>query len=154
VSLKQFAAKLAATPIPWQLARLVSAFLALNALVTGWDYLHTPTAAPTARSLTMVERLATLHTWGIWFMVAGGLLAVGLLVRRHVLVWAGHLLCSVLYVAFTAATVQAVAEYMQSAAAKGQASIWRAITTSLALTVLHIILCWLRGPVPRKGDEQ
>jgi hypothetical protein len=153
VSLRQFAARLATTPLPWQLARALSWLLTANAVVTGWDYLHTPASTPTARSLTMVERIATLHTWGIFFLIGGLLLALGLLARRHVLVWAGHLICSVLYVGFTAATVQAVIDYSRSPQSAA-GSILRAVTTSAVLTVLHIFLCYVRGPVPRIGDEQ
>lgn len=154
MSLKQFTARLAATALPWQLARALSWILALNALVTGWDYIHTPDGATTARSLTMVERIATLQTWGVWFLIAGGILTVGLLVRRHVLVWAGHLLCSGLYIGFLTATIQAVIDYMQTPAADVSGPIWRGITGAAVTTVLHVFLCYVRGPVPRRGDEQ
>lgn len=152
MSITDFAARLATTAIPWQLARTLSWLLAVNAAVTGWDYYHTPPT--TARSLTMVEQLATLHTWGILFMVAGGVLAAGLLLKRHTAVWLGHLFCAVMYVGFTAATAQAVWRIMNSDAGREQGSIWRAVTISAVLTVLHAILCYIRGPVPRRGDEQ
>lgn len=154
MSLTQFAARLATTAIPWQLARFVSWVLALNALATGWDYINTPPTASAARSLTVVEKIATLHTWGILFLVAGGLLALGLLVKRHALVWVGHLFCAGLYVGFLTATVQAVLTYMQSDLAKVQGPIWRGITSAAVVTVLHVVLCWLRGPIPRKGEAK
>lgn len=152
MSLADFRAMLATTPIPWYLARTISWLLALNAVVTGWDYLHTPGRTP--QSLTMVEKIASLHTWGILFMAAGGVLALGLLFKRHAAVWLGHFACAVFYVGFTAATAQAVWQFVHSAAAKTSGSIWRAVTVSLVITVLHAILCWVRGPIPRRGDER
>jgi hypothetical protein len=152
VSLDDFKARLARTPIPWHLARTLSWFLAVNAVVTGWDYLHTPGRTP--QSLTMVEKLADLHTWGILFLAAGGTLALGLLFKRHAAVWLGHFVCFVLYVGFTVATAQAVWQFSQSRAAEMAPSIWRAVTMSLAVTVAHGILCLARGPIPRRGDEQ
>jgi len=152
VSINDFRALLATTPIPWYMARALSWFLAVNAAITGWDYMHTPGRAP--QSLTMVEKLASLHTWGILFTVAGGILAVGLLLKRHAAVWLGHFLCAVLYAGFTVATAQAVWQFSHTPEAKFTGSIYRAVTMSLVVTVAHVILCWARGPVPRRGDEQ
>lgn len=150
MSLNDFAAKLSHTPVPWWLARAASVALAGYAIVTGIDYLHTP--ARTGRSLTMVERIATLHTWGVWYVIAGATLGFGLLLGRHVIVWFGHLLCAALYGAFAAATTQAVLDFQQSpAAATGW--IWRAAYVSFMIFVGHVFLCWLRGPIPRRGDE-
>ena len=150
MSIDDFAAKLSHTPVPWWLARAASWALAGYALVTGIDYLHTSQAI--GRSLTMVEKFATLHTWGIWYLMAGGILALGLLAGRHVLVWLGHLLCAGLYGAFAAATLQAVVEFQRSPqAASGW--IWRAAYLSFMIFLGHIFLCWLRGPIPRRGDE-
>lgn len=148
MSISDFAARLDRMQLPWWAARTLSWFLAANALVTGWDYLHTPGRTP--QSLTMVEKLASLHTWGVFFLIAGGVLAAGLLLRRHAAVWLGHFLCAVLYVGFTAATVQAVWKFSTSGAAEYAPSIWRAVTMSLAVTVAHGILCAARGPVPRR----
>lgn len=149
MSINDFAAKLSHTPVPWWLARLASWTLAGYAIVTGIDYLHTISVG---RSLTMVERIATLHTWGVWYLIAGGILAFGLLLGRHALVWLGHLLCAGLYGAFAAATLQAVLDFQRSpAAASGW--IWRAAYVAFMIFAAHVFLCWLRGPVPRRGDE-
>lgn len=150
MSINDFAAKLAHTPVPWWMARVGSWLLAGYALVTGLDYLNTPSAI--GRSLTMVERIATLHTWGVLYLLAGGVLAFGLLIGRHVVVWLGHLLCAMLYGAFAAATVQAVAEYQRSPAAEA-GWIWRAAALAVLIFAAHVGLCWLRGPIPRRGDE-
>jgi hypothetical protein len=153
MSIDDFAAKLARTPVPWWLARVASWALAGYAFVTGFDYLNTPASAPTARSLTMVERLATLHTWGICFMVAGGILAIGLAFSRHAVVWLGHFACSILYFGFAGATLQAVWEFQNSpAAANGY--IWRAAYVAFMIATGHFMLAWFRGPIPRRGDEQ
>lgn len=148
MSIYDFAAKLAHTPVPWWMARVGSWLLAGYALVTGLDYLNTPPAG--GRSLTMVERVATLHSWGVWYLIAGGVLAFGLLIGRHAVVWLGHLLCAMLYGAFAAATVQAVVEYQQSPAGGW---IWRVAYVSVMIFGAHVGLCVLRGPVPRRGDE-
>lgn len=154
MSIHDFAAQLSRMNLPWWVGRTVSAFLAFHAVVTGWDYYCTPTTADRLRPLTMVEELATLHTWGIWFMVAGGMLSVGIVLRRHALVWFGHLLCAVLYAGFTAATTQAVWQYSRGTLDETQGPLWRSVTSVLAITVIHVLLCWVRGPVPRKGDDQ
>lgn len=154
MGLSDFAAKLSATPIPWQLARTLSWILGGNAAITGLDYINTPETAPTARSLTIVERIATLNTWGIAFLAAGAVLTLGLVARRHAVVWLGHLMCSGLYGIFTIATAQAVIAFSRTPAEQAQGSIWRAITQSLVILALHIVLCFARGPVPRRGDER
>lgn len=153
MSLDDFKARLAHTAIPWQAARGISWFLGVYAVVTGWDYLHTPTGAA-GRSLTVVERLATLHTWGILFIITGGVLMLGLAAKRHLLVWVGHFVCCILYAGFTIATVQAVLDVMLSPPPGATpSSIWRAIPIALLPAVLHGLLCAIRGFVPRKGDE-
>jgi len=150
VSIDDFAAKLAHTPVPWWLARAASWALAGYALVTGWDYLHPPVVAN--RSLTMVEKLATLHTWGIWFIVAGSILAFGLMLSRHSLVWLGHFACSILYSGFAGATLQAVWDYQHSPAVQTGGSIWRAAYVAAMIAIGHFALAWFRGPIPRRGE--
>jgi len=154
VSLDDFTARLATTSIPWHMARLLSWILAVHALVTGWDYLHTPESAVAAKSLKIVIELADLHTWGAAFLAGGATLILGLIVRRHAAVWLGHLLCAAMYCMFSIATAQAVWEYSRTDVADQQGSIWRGVTQALVITALHAILCYVRGPVPRKGDEQ
>lgn len=152
MSITDFRARLHASEIPEGLVRILSGALAVNAAVTGWDYVHSPPRA--AATLKMVEKLATLHTWGILFLVAGGLLALGLVLRRHALVWFGHLLCSGMYVAFTVATAQAVWAFSHSPLARDTGSFWRAVSMSLVITVAHVVLCYARGPIPRRRDGQ
>ena len=151
MSIDDFAAKLARTPVPWWLARGASWALAGYAFITGLDYLNTP--QPVGRSLTMVERLATLHTWGVLFIVAGGILALGLLVGRHAVVWLGHLVCAVLYFGFAGATLQAVLEYQRSPAAEQGGWIWRAAYVAFMIAFSHFMLAWFRGPIPRRGES-
>lgn len=151
MSINDFVARLDRLDMPWWVARTISWFLTLNAFTTSWDYLHTPEVAPTARSLTMVEQIATLHTWGIWYGLAGGVLTLGLLFTRHAVVWLGHFLLSLLYAGFAVATFQAVLEYAGSPQEEAGGPIWRAASWSLLLFVLHSLLCWTRGPIPRRG---
>jgi hypothetical protein len=151
MSIDDFAAKLAHTPVPWWLARAASWGLAGYAIVTGLDYLNPP--QQTGRSLTMVEKLATLHTWGIWYLIAGGVLAVGLTLGRHVIVWLGHFACSILYFGFAVATLQAVWEYQHSPTAEAGGWIWRAAYVAFMIALGHFALAWFRGPIPHRGDE-
>lgn len=150
MSITDFAAKLAHTPIPWWLARAASWALAGYALVTGLDYLNTPDRE--VKSLTMVERLASLHTWGVWYLVAGGVLALGLALGRHVMVWLGHLACAVLYFGFAGATLQAVWAYQHSPVAESNGWIWRAPYVAFMIAFGHFALAIMRGMLPRRGD--
>lgn len=154
MSFADFTARLAHTAVPWWAARALSWLLAIHTTVTGWDYFFTPATAASSRSLTIVERIASLHAWGVVFLAAGLVLTLGLLVRRHFLVWLGHVLGAGLFFAFSIATAQAVWLFSQTPAADGQGPIWRAITQALLPTAGHLILCYVRGPVPRKGDER
>jgi hypothetical protein len=149
VSLDDFKARLAKTAIPWQAARALSWFLGIYAVITGYDYMNTPN--PVGRSLTVVERIASLQTWGIYFTVTGLMLLIGLATRRHLLVWLGHFVCGILYAGFTVATIQAVFEIMGSEAGRAQGSILRAIPAAVLPAALHGLLCAVRGFVPRKG---
>lgn len=151
MSIDDFAAKLSHTPVPWWLARAASWALAGYALVTGLDYLNTP--RPIGRSLTMVEKLATLHTWGAWFIIAGAVLTLGLLIGRHAMVWLGHFACSILYFGFAGATLQAVWQYQHSPAAAQGGWIWRAAYVSFMIAIGHFALAWFRGPIPKRGEE-
>lgn len=154
MSINDFGARLATTGLPWYVARTLSWFLAFNTLVTGWDYLHTPSDAAAARSLSMVIRLWDLHTWGSWYIAGGLLLLLGLTIRRHFVVWLGHFLLAGMYAGFTVATFQGVWVAMHSPMASQLGSIWRAVSTSVVITLLHIVLCYIRGPIPRRGDER
>lgn len=153
MSITDFAAKLAHTDVPWWLARSASWALAGYALVTGLDYLNTPPTADAVRSLKMVTQLASLNTWGWWYVTAGGILLLGLMTGRHVIVWLGHFVNAILYAGFTGATFQAVLDYQRSPIVGQQGWIWRAVFVALMITLGHGALCWLRGPVPRRGDE-
>jgi hypothetical protein len=152
VSFADFRAKLSATAIPWQWARFLSWLLAGNALIYGWDYLHTPPRV--TKSLTVVEQMWTLHTWGVLFLVGGGLLVLGLLTRRHLLVWLGHFVCALLYLGFTISTFQSVQAVMSTPSLAKQGSIWRAVSSVGLFFALHAVLCIVRGFTPKRGDEQ
>lgn len=151
MSISDFAAKLSHTPVPWWMARAASWALAGYAFICGYDYLNTPPAV--GRSLTMVERIATLHTWGICFILSGGVLAVGLMFGRHAVVWLGHFACAILYGGFAGATLQAVWDYQHSPAVHTGGYIWRAAYLAFMVAIGHAALCALRGPIPHRGDE-
>lgn len=152
MSIDDFAAKLSHMPVPWWMARAASWALAGYAIVTGLDYLNPP--MQTGRSLTMVEKLATLHTWGIWFVISGAVLTIGLLLGRHVVVWLGHFACAILYFGFAGATLQAVWEYQNSPAVQQGGYIWRAAYVAFMIAIGHFTLAWFRGPIPRRRDDQ
>lgn len=152
MSIDDFAAKLSHTPVPWWLARAASWALAGYAIVTGLDYLNTPPSV--GRTLTMVERLATLHTWGICYIVSGSILALGLLLGRHAVVWLGHFACSILYFGFAGATLQAVWAFQTSPAADNSGWLWRFAYVAFMIALGHFMLAWFRGPIPRRRDDQ
>lgn len=152
MSISDFAARLAHTPVPWWLARAASWALAGYAIVTGIDYLNTPPQV--GRSLTMVEKLTTLHNWGVLYIACGAMLTLGLLAGRHALVWLGHVACAVLYFGFAAATLQAVWQYQHSPAASQGGWIWRVAYVAFMIAVGHFALAWFRGPIPRRGEAE
>lgn len=152
MSISDFAARLSHTPVPWWLARAASWALAGYAVVTGIDYLNTPPQV--GRSLTMVEKLTTLHNWGVLYIVCGAVLVMGLLIGRHALVWLGHVACAALYSGFAAATLQAVWQYQHSPAAAQGGWIWRAAYVAFMIAVGHFALAWFRGPIPRRGEAE
>lgn len=151
MSITDFTAKLSHLPVPWWLARAASWALAGYAIVTGIDYLHPPIRS--GQALTMVERLASLHTWGIWFVISGAVLSLGLLLGRHAVVWLGHFACAILYFGFAAATLQAVWQY-QTSPVHPSGWIWRAAYVAFMIAIGHFMLAWFRGPIPRRGDDR
>ena len=152
MSITDFTAKLDRLQLPWWAARIMSWLLAAHAFTTGYDYINTPDEAPTAKSLAMVERIATLHTWGLWYLLAGGALVLGLLFTRHAVVWLGHFALFVLYAGFAVATLQAVAVYAGSPLEDVNGPLWRAVSSAFLFAGFHLVLMWARGPIPRPGD--
>lgn len=154
MSLADFTARLDRLQLPWFVARTMSWFLAIHAFVVGWDYVHTPNTASAAKSLAMVERMASLHTWGLWYVAVGSVLVVGLAFRRHAVVWLGHFGLMIMYAGFAVATLQAVYRYAQTPLEVQEGPVWRAVTSAFLLAAFHGLLCWTRGPVPRRGEPR
>lgn len=71
--------------------------LVFIAAVRGADYLRTGDA--TSPTLDLVEQTFPLLIWGLAFIIGGAVLAAGLLSRRHFIVWSGH---GILFVAYLA----------------------------------------------------
>lgn len=151
MSITDFTARLSRTPVPWWLARAASFALAGYAIVTGLDYINTPQQV--GRTLTMVERLATLHTWGVWYIVCGSSLGLGLMLGRRALVWLGHFACSILYFGFAGATLQAVWKFQHSPAAENAGWLWRFAYVAFMIAIGHFMLAWFHNPVQRRGEE-
>jgi hypothetical protein len=152
MSISDFAARLSHTPVPWWMARAASWALAGYALVTGLDLLHPPPV--TGRTLLIVEKVASLHSWGVWYLICGGVLTAGLFGGRHIVVWLGHIACAGLHIGFALATLQAVWNYQHEpelVAVNGW--LWRAPYVAFLIAFGHGTLAYLRGPVPRRGDE-
>jgi hypothetical protein len=149
VSFSDLAAKLTEVEVPWWLLQLISWVLAMLAMVSGWDYTHIPDRAVTARSLTVVEQLWSMSIWGFLYYLSGSLLVLGLLIRRHVVVWLGHAMGVVLGVGFTIATTQGVIDFMSSTTAQSVGSFWRSIMYVLLPTILHGAVCVVLRPIPR-----
>ena len=151
MSITDFAARLDRLSMPWWVTRTMSWLLAFHALATAGDYLYSPPTADLSRSLTMVARIASIHTWGAWYLTFAIVLIAGLLVRRHTVVWLGHLGLSIMYAGFAVATLQATLNYAGTPLEETQGPIWRAVTSAFLLAGFHILLCWTRGPIPRRG---
>lgn len=152
MSIGDFIARLDRLKLPWWVARTMSWLLAGHAFATGWDYLHTPSTANAAKSLKMVEEMATLHSWGVWYVIAGSVLVAGLLFRVHSVVWLGHFVLFLLYAGFAVATLQAILQYAGTPLEQQQGSLWRAVTAAFLFGGFHGLLMWTRGPVPRRGE--
>lgn len=128
-------------PIPPGAVRLLSWLLGIFALTRGLDYWR---SVGGTESLKIVEAIAPLTTWGITLVVAATLLLAGLVFRIHEVVWVGHVACAGIYIMLTIATAQAVIP-----AGTG----YRGVGPLATVTVLHIMLAVVRGPIP-KGTRQ
>lgn len=124
-------------PIPEWAVRLLSWILGVTAFVRGFDYWHSNGGT---ESLRIIEAIAPLTTWGVALMVIASLLVIGLTSRIHEVVWFAHLLCAAIYTMLTIATAQAVIP-----AGTG----YRGVGPLFTVTVLHILLAVVRGPIPK-----
>lgn len=129
----------------WQPARLtyidlwaLVSVLVVQAILRGADY---ATGNDNARSLGVIEKAAPLWMWSTVLFVGAGFLLVGALLRRHFLVWLGH---GVLWVSYLAIFIGLALAVLHQPHYDGLRFVIAIMTT----LTLHFLL-WLRtGPRP------
>lgn len=112
-------------------ALIIKGTLVLMALARGFDYI-TPPSRVTEVTETMMLAFP-LTVWGGAFLILAAVLAVGLILRVHFLVWLGHGLLAAVYVAVF---VSLSSVYLQREMWDGI----RSATVVLAPLVLHGLL--------------
>lgn len=134
----------------WRPARLTHIdhwliFTALTAIpyVRGSDYL---TGRDKGTPLAIMEDFLPLPCWSVAFIGGAAILTLGMLLRIHIIVYAGH---SVLAVTYSVLTLGLAAGYVATPYADGI----RSLGPLTLVTILHWTI-WLRtGPRPlHPGD--
>lgn len=100
-----------------------------------------------SQSLSIVEDAFPLPVWGAFTLVAAVVLAVGITVRVHALVFVGHGLLAGVYLALGAGVASSVA---------GMGGWWDGIRSGgdlLFFAALHAYLCVRTGPRPLPFDD-
>lgn len=120
-------------------ALIIKGTLVLMALARGFDYI-TPPSRVTEVTETMMLAFP-LTVWGGAFLILAAMLAVGLALRIHFLVWLGHGLLAAVYVAVF---VSLSSVYLQREMWDGI----RSATVVLAPLVLHGLLSSRTGWKP------
>lgn len=96
--------------------------------------------------LLVVENTMPLHAWSIFFITFGLLTLVGLIIRRHFLVWLGHSVLALLHGSL------AIGIFIQVA----QIPYWDGIRVGSVLmlpTTFHLVMATRMGPRPLMGDN-
>lgn len=117
-------------------ALLLKVTLVLMAFARGFDYI-TPPSRVTEVTETMMLAFP-LTVWGGAFLILAAMMAVGLALRIHFLVWLGH---GLLAAAYVAVFVSLSSVYLQREMFEGI----RSATVVLAPLVLHGLLSYRTG---------
>lgn len=117
-------------------ALVIKGTLVLMALARGFDYITPP---PRLTQVTETMMLAfPLEVWGGAFLALAVILAVGLILRVHFMVWLGH---GLLAAAYVAVFVSLSSVYLQREMFEGI----RSATVVLSPLVLHGLLSFRTG---------
>ena len=117
-------------------ALVIKGTLVLMAFWRGFDYITPP---PRLGPITETMMLAfPLEVWGGAFLILAAMMAVGLALRIHFLVWLGH---GLLAAAYVAVFVSLSSVYLQREMFEGI----RSATVILAPLVLHGLLSYRTG---------
>ena len=120
-------------------ALVIKGTLVLMALARGFDYITPP---PRLTQVTETMMLAfPLEVWGGAFLALAVILAVGLILRVHFMVWLGH---GLLAAAYVAVFVSLSSVYLQREMFEGI----RSATVVLSPLVLHGLLSFRTGWKP------
>lgn len=117
-------------------ALVIKVTLVVMALARGFDYMTPPSRVTQVTEMMMLA--FPLTVWGGAFMILATMLAVGLALRVHFLVWLGHGLLAASYVAVF---VSLSSVYLQREMFEGI----RSATVILAPLVLHGLLSFRTG---------
>lgn len=117
-------------------ALVIKGTLVLMALARGFDYITPP---PRLTQVTETMMLAfPLEVWGGAFLALAVILAVGMILRVHFMVWLGH---GLLAAAYVAVFVSLSSVYLQREMFEGI----RSATVVLSPLVLHGLLSFRTG---------
>ena len=117
-------------------ALVIKGTLVLMALTRGFDYITPPSRISEVTETMMLA--FPLEVWGGAFLILASMLAVGLILRIHFLVWLGH---GLLAAAYVAVFVSLSSVYMQREMWDGI----RSASAILAPLVLHGLLSFRTG---------
>lgn len=131
-----------------------AAFTAIDVVITSWvlsiiagirgvDYLRSRDI-PLGPSLALVERSFPIVLWGSWFCAGAGILMMGLITRRHFIVWAGY---ATLFVGYTLLAVGLVVPFLPADIGA------RTGAQTLYVGLVHFLLMIRTGAVPLKRSE-
>ena len=124
-------------------ALIIKITLVVSAFSRGFDYLTPPPELTPAVETMMLA--FPLEVWGGAFIAFAGILALGLILRIHFLVWIGHGLLAAVYMA---AFSSLLSLYAQREMFEGI----RSATALLAPLVLHTLLSFRTGWKPPKWE--
>lgn len=107
------------------------------AAVRGADYLRTGDS--TSKTLDLVEQAFPLLIWGGAFIIGAVVLAAGLMLRKHFIVWAGHATLFLIYTVLALGLILPLLPFMPGV---------RTGVDMLYLAFAHYIFLLRTGPRP------
>jgi hypothetical protein len=122
----------------------LTALLTVLALVRGFDYATGDDSE--GATLSLVEKAFPLPLWGALFMFGGGLIAAGMLLHIHPVVFVGHCLLAVTYAMLTVGLFVALPGFPFDGI--------RTATGLTAIVWLHYFLALRMGPRPIDGSVE
>ena len=123
---------------------VIKAILAVSALARSVDY---GTSATSMTGSAGIEQSLPAWLWALMCGTVGVLIVSGMACRVHTVVWAGHFLGAITYLALAVGAVQ----YTITLVPPDE---WRRIGPLLVITMLHIMFALRSGPRPLDRDVE